>query len=69
MKSKFPIFRFAFTLIILALIFIIAWQNIRPVELDILWWTGEFSMVLLLLGIGIGSAIVTFIWTLWSQRK
>lgn len=69
MKSKFPIFRFAITLIMFALIFIVVLQNMRFVELDILWWKGEFSLVLLLLGIGLASAIITFIWTLWSQRK
>jgi len=69
MKSKLPILRIGLTLIILAFIFITSFQNIRPVELDILWWKGEFSLVLLLLGIGIGSAIITFTWTLWSLRK
>lgn len=48
---------------------IIIYQNSEPIEVDLLWWHGKISLVVLLLFMGIGSAILTFMWTIKSMRN
>ncbi|MTB51245.1 lipopolysaccharide assembly protein LapA domain-containing protein [Lewinella sp. W8] len=68
LKSGIRQIRLLLMLLLLGLIVTIIFQNTETTSVDILWWHGEFPRAVLLLGVALASALLTFLVTLWNSR-
>lgn len=62
MKNK-PV-KFYVALVILIVLVILILQNTGRVQVNLFWWHGEVRLIMLLLGIALGSATTTYLWML-----
>jgi uncharacterized integral membrane protein len=67
-QNKWKNFKVILVTVLLILILIISFQNLRKVELDLLVWKIELPLVLLLSLNTISVAIITFILVKWKKK-
>ncbi len=67
-QNKWKSFKVILVAVLLLLILIISFQNLRNVELELLVWKIELPLVLLLSINTISVAIITFILVKWKRK-
>lgn len=60
-KSKFRTFKIGLNIFLLTILVIILAQNVRPIDMRILFWEVHIPLVILLMGTAVLSAMIAFI--------
>ena len=66
--AKIRFWKIGINVLLLALLCVILFRNSQPVEVDLLFWQAEISLVFLLIGTAILGALITFITVMIKGR-
>lgn len=67
-KSRFALGKLGLSLLLLAALVIVLFQNTRPVAVELLFWEVSLPLTFLLLGVALTSALILFIFVLIKGR-